>query len=85
MVFDELDYGVTKRVDLHGLNREEAMAELCNAIYHLDSNYSGLMVVHGYHSGKVLRKLVREEFVHPRIEKRVSVDASITFLKIKKD
>lgn len=82
-MFDELKFGVYKKVDLHGLSKEEAKAELCNEIFVLDNRYTGLMIVHGYHSGTVLKSFVRNEFKHDKVEKKINVDASVTYLKIK--
>ena len=82
-MFEELQFGVTKKVDLHGLSKEEARAVLCHEIFVLDTEYSGLMVVHGYHSGKILKDFVRKEFEHKQIQEKVFVNAAVTFLKIK--
>ena len=36
-----------------------------------------------YHSGTVLKSFVRNEFKHDKVEKKINVDASVTYLKIK--
>jgi intein/homing endonuclease len=49
-----------------------------------DNTVDGIEFIHGYHGGRVLKNLVRKEFVSDRIEKIVAVDASRTVYKIRK-
>lgn len=81
---NELLYGNFKKVDLHGLTREEALSELLYQIQMVDSFYDGLAIIHGYHGGKVLKDMVRKEFKNDRIEEKIFVDASVTVYKLKK-
>ena len=63
--------------------KEEARAEI---LYQLESvdNIDGLIFVHGYHGGKVLKDLVRNEIKHYRIAEKVFVNASATAYRLKK-
>ena len=84
MIENEFLYGNIKKVDLHGLSREEAFSLMHHEIFMADNSIDGIEFIHGYHGGKVLKNLVRKEFISDRIEKIVSVDASRTVYKIRK-
>lgn len=76
---DVLEYlCASKKVDLHGLTRGEAEYELTRELGLVDVSVRALEVVHGYHNGKTLKNLVRNEFEHKLIEKKVPLDASRT-------
>lgn len=77
-------YGNSKRIDLHGLTKEEARAELLHLFNSLDASVDCVIVIHGYSKGSVLKNMVRKEFSHELIEKLVFVDAGVTAIKIKK-
>ena len=62
--FLEYYYGKYKVVDLHTLTKEDAKIELINAINSADIDIKCLVIVHGYHGGTVIKKLVRKEFVY---------------------
>lgn len=81
---NEFLYGNIKKVDLHGLTREEALSVMLYEVYLADSDIDGIEFIHGYHGGRVLKDLVRKEFVSDRIEKVVCADASRTIYKLKK-
>lgn len=81
---DEFLFGNLYKLDLHGLMREEALAEILHYLNLLDNNYDGVVLVHGYHYGRVLKNLVRKEISHPRIEKIVHINGGITAYKLKK-
>lgn len=80
---NEFLYGNCKKVDLHGLTKEEARAEI---LYQLESvdNIDGIIFVHGYHGGRVLKELVRNEIEHYRIAEKVFINASATAFRLKK-
>ena len=78
--FLELEYGKLYKLDLHGLTLEEARASLINLLSNIDTNYDGILVVHGYHKGRVLKDYVRNNLKHPLIYKKVKLDASRTIL-----
>lgn len=77
---DLLRIGKTEKLDLHGLTREEALFELLNKLNLVDRNVKAIEVVHGFHSGKVLKKLVQNEFSHPLVLEKRKIDASRTLL-----
>lgn len=81
---NEFLYGNIKKIDLHGLSREEAVCVMHHEVYFADSTIDGLEFIHGYHGGRVLKNLVRKEFSSDRVEKIVSIDASRTVYKLKK-
>lgn len=76
----ELKYGKIKAIDVHGLTKEEARAEIIYAIESSDIFIKALLVTHGYHSGVVLKKFLRKEFSHNNVCEIVNVDASRTLL-----
>lgn len=81
--FIELHYGKHKTIDLHRQTKEDARISLIYAIESLDIDIKCLIVVHGYHGGTVIKKLVREEFKHPRIAQKINHDAGRTIFLIK--
>lgn len=81
--FIELYYGKHKTVDLHNLTKEDAKINLIYAIESLDSDIKCLVVVHGYHGGTVIKKLVRDEFKHKRVAEKIKHDAGRTIFLIK--
>lgn len=81
--FIEKDYGKTKLVDLHGLSLEQAKAEIIYQINRVDLDIKNLLLVHGYHSGTVLKNYIRKEFKHDEVERKINIDASSTLLVLK--
>ena len=67
-----------KKLDLHGLTKEEAKFELLRCFQFVDFGTKAILVVHGYHNGTVLKNLVRKEFKHELINNKIAVDASQT-------
>ena len=65
-------------LDLHGLTRDEAEFEINRALNLVDSNVYALEIIHGYHKGKVLKNLVRNEYNHVIIKKKINLDAART-------
>ncbi len=85
-VFDsylEKDYGKLCFLDLHGLTLQEAKAELIHKLCNIDAYYNGLVVIHGYHKGRVLKDYIRKEFSHKTVVKKINLDASRTLLLVK--
>lgn len=78
--FLELEYGKLFKLDLHGLTLDEARASLINLFSNIDSNYDGVLVIHGYHKGRVLKDYIRNNFKHSLIYKKVKLDAARTIL-----
>ena len=80
LAFVELKYGKVVDIDVHGLTKEEARAEIIYNIEKCDINVKCLLVTHGYHKGVVLKNFLRKEFVHRNVYKIINVDASRTLL-----
>ena len=81
--FLEYYYGKYKVVDLHTLTKEDAKIELINAINSADIDIKCLVIVHGYHGGTVIKKLVRKEFVSEFVAEKINLDAGRTIYKLK--
>ena len=81
--FLEYYYGTYTIVDLHNQTKEDAKINLIYAVEGADSNVKSLVVIHGYHGGTIIKKLVRDEFEHPRIEKKINLDAGRTIYQLK--
>lgn len=73
--FLEFYYGKYKVVDLHTLTKEDAKIELINAINSADIDIKCLVIVHGYHGGTIIKKLVRQEFESEFIAEKINLDA----------
>lgn len=72
-------------LDLHGLNKDEAIFEVLECLDLAPTNIKKVIVVHGY-SGKTLLKAVRNEIKHPRIEKmKNSINPGATNIYLKKE
>lgn len=78
-----LELGSFISIDLHGLTKEEARAEIYHQLNIVD-NYNSIVFVHGYHGGRVLKELVRKEIKYERIIKILPLDASRTAYILKK-
>lgn len=84
-LFLELEYGQLYNLDLHGLTLEEARASLIHLLGTIDSHYQGILIVHGYHKGRVLKDYIRDEFKHKAVYKKIHLDASRTILLLRFD
>ena len=78
--FLELDYGKLFSLDLHGLTLEEARATLIHTLTTIDNSYKGILIIHGYHKGRVLKDYIRDKFMHKNVYEKVHLDASRTIL-----
>lgn len=58
-------------VDLHNMEEQEARFYLERAIDTAEDRIKEIVVVHGYRQGQVILNMVRKEFRHKRIEKKV--------------
>lgn len=83
-IFNEIEYGKLKKVDLHGLTREEAWSEVIHQLNIIDNNFNGIEFVHGYRGGQVLKNFLRNEFEDKRVLQKINFDASTTLYLIKK-
>ncbi len=61
----------TKEIDLHNMSIIEARKYLKTVINSLDANTKELRVIHGYKSGSDLQKMVRKEFKHKRVMRKI--------------
>lgn len=57
-------------VDLHGLTVAEARAKLRQVLQSCPASVTEIEVIHGFHNGQALQKLVRKDFQHARIAAR---------------
>ena len=58
-------------LDLHNMQVDEARFYLENAINTATYKIKEIVVIHGYHKGQTILNMVRKEFKHKRIEKKV--------------
>ena len=68
---------------MHGLTKEQARAELVYTLNKIDSHIQGVLVIHGYHQGVILKNFIRKEFQHINIKDKINIDASRTLLLVK--
>lgn len=61
---------VTMEIDLHNETRESGRKKLTAKLNSLPKGTQELVVIHGYHSGTVLRDMVRS-FKHPKVERKI--------------
>ena len=73
-------------VDLHNMQEQEARFYLEKAIDTAEENIKEIVVIHGYRQGQVILNMVRKEFNHKRIEKKViPFNKGITLLYLKEE
>lgn len=60
----------TAVIDLHNETRESGKRRLTEKLKTLPKGTYELVVIHGYHSGTVLRDMVRS-FKHPKVERKI--------------
>ena len=71
-------------VDLHGKNRYQAKISLDAALRRAGAEVYRLRVIHGWHGGVALRRLVREEYAaHPKVRRIVERGAGETELVLR--
>ncbi len=58
-------------IDLHDMQEQEARFYLERAIDTAESKIKEIVVIHGYRQGQVILNMVRKEFTHKRIDKKV--------------
>lgn len=70
-------------IDLHDMELLEARYHLEKLFETLPENIKEVVVIHGYHKGQVLLNMVRKDFKHPRIKKKViPINQGITLLYV---
>lgn len=71
-------------IDLHDMERNEAEFYLEKAIDTAEPKIKEIVVIHGYRQGQVILNMVRKEFKHKRIEKKViPFNKGITLIYLK--
>ena len=71
-------------VDLHGKNLYQARVALEAALRRADRGVYRLRVIHGWHGGDSLRRLVREEYAaHPKVLRTEERGAGATELVLR--
>ena len=58
-------------IDLHDMELEEAKYYLDKLFETLPDDIMEIVVIHGYRKGQVLLNMVRKDFKHPRIKKKI--------------
>ncbi len=68
-----------KEIDIHGLTVAEAGYELERFLEYLPDDTREVVVVHGYRQGKSLLRMVRNDFKHKKIKRKIiSMNPGIT-------
>ncbi len=71
-------------IDLHNKTLEEAKRALDNFINSLPEGKVTIKVIHGYNRGRILQDMIRKEYKHRRIERKILVlNQGITELELK--
>ena len=77
-------FGYNLEADIHGMTVMEAKKALTDLLTKCDKATKEIDVIHGCHGGTALLNLVRKEFKHPRLVKRIlSLNNGVTTLVIK--
>lgn len=58
-------------LDLHDMQEDEARFYLEKAIDTAEEKIKEIVVIHGYRQGQIILNMVRKEFRHKKIEKKV--------------
>lgn len=77
------DGSAVVKLDLHQLDRKRAARLVRNTI-NVNRQPFTLRIIHGYHSGTVLKDLISEELNHKRIRDKISVPWNMgeTYLRL---
>ena len=71
-------------IDLHDMQENEARFYLERAIDTAEDRIKEIVVVHGYRKGQAILNMVRRDFKHKRIEKKViPFNKGITLIYLK--
>ena len=63
--------------------KKEAVKTVKREVAKASAGVYTIRVIHGYHGGTIIKKLVRDEFNHPRILKKINLDAGRTIFQLK--
>lgn len=77
--------GISKKVDIHGMTKEEARRYLLSEIENAPVSLREIVVVHGCNSGTALQLMVRKQLHSPRIHSMLPAlaDDGITIIYLK--
>ena len=64
-------FGFTLEVDIHGMRVLQARQELERLISRCGPDVHEIVVIHGYHGGRALQDMVRNELQSSRIRQKV--------------
>lgn len=71
-------------LDLHDMQEDEARFYLERAIDTAEEKIKEIVVIHGYRQGQTILNMVRKEFKHKRVDKKVpSYNKGITLIYLK--
>lgn len=72
-----------EEIDIHGMTVNEAISELDYFLEYVSEDTQEVIVVHGYNQGKRLLQMVRNEFQHKRIKRKmISMNPGITIFQL---
>lgn len=72
-------------LDLHDMQEDEARFYLERAIDTAEEKIKEIVVIHGYRQGQIILNMVRKEFKHKKIEKKVvPFNKGVTLIYLKK-
>lgn len=72
-------------IDLHDMQEQEAKFYLEKAIDTAEDKIKEIVVIHGYRQGQVILNMVRHDFTHKRIDRKViPYNKGITLIYLKK-
>ena len=74
------------RIDIHSYTLEEAIITIKNTLDNLEYGIRVIVVIHGYSTGSILLKGIRNDLNHNRIEKIVpSLNPGVTLIYLKEN
>lgn len=72
-------------LDLHNMQEDEARFYLERAIETAEEKIKEIVVIHGYRQGQIILNMVRKEFKHKKIEKKIiPYNKGVTLIYLKK-
>lgn len=68
-------------VDLHGMTVSQARCVLMDTLKTCPKHIQEIEVIHGCNQGQALQKFVRQDFLHPKIKRKIlTMNNGITIL-----